>query len=229
MRRRIRRSPIKRHPVSEHANQIMYRRGATSFVAGPSNASGSARAELLVLPYSLATWIASRALQALGINSEDYPMTNKLGTESFDAGTREAVNDLFDVSKWRDEVASSTERYSETILEKMVAAATAMGWPKEVVDASRAYLVQASKMQTRMIDQLMDAWQAQLKLPMPGQFVAQLQPYSVTGSGPRPGIEPVQLWMEAAQMWQRNWASAFSMWTDAGNRAQRSTGTSIRR
>ena len=52
-------------------------------------------------------------------------MNNKRVTESLDVGTREAVNDFFDaLSKWRDEVASSTERYSETILEKMVAAAT---------------------------------------------------------------------------------------------------------
>ena len=153
-------------------------------------------------------------------------MTNKRVTESLDVGTREAVNDFFDaLSKWRDEVASCTERYSETILEKMVAAATAMGWPKEVVEASRSYLVQASKMQTHMLDQLMDAWQAQVKSPMPGQFIAQLRPYSAIGLGPRSEIAPVQLWMEAAQLWQRNWESAFSMWTGAGNRAQRSPRT----
>ena len=153
-------------------------------------------------------------------------MTNRPVTESLDVGTREAVNDFFDaLSKWRDEVASSTERYSETILEKMVTAATAMGWPKEVVEASRVYLVQASKMQTLMIDQLMDAWQAQVKSPMPNQFIAQLQPYSAIGSGPSSGMAPVQLWMEAAQTWQRNWASAFSMWTGAGSRAQQSTRT----
>ena len=157
-------------------------------------------------------------------------MNNKRVTESLDVGTREAVNDFFDtLSKWRDEVASSTERYNEVILEKMVTAASAMGWPREVVEASRVYLVQASKMQTHMIDQLMDAWQAQVKSPMSSQFVAQLQSYPGVGFGPSSGNAPVQLWMEAAQMWQRNWASAFSMWTDAGNRAQRSTGTSIRR
>ena len=111
-------------------------------------------------------------------------MTNKSVTESLDVGTREAVNDFFDaLSKWRDEVASSTERYSETVLDKMVAAATAMGWPKEVVEASRVHLVQASKMQTHMIDQLMNAWQAQVKFPTPNQFIAQLQPYSGIGLG----------------------------------------------
>ena len=153
-------------------------------------------------------------------------MTNRPVTESLDVGAREAVNDFFDaLSKWRDEVASSTERYSETILEKMVAAATAMGWPKEVVEASRSYLVQASKMQTHMIDQLMDAWQAQVKSPMSSQFVAQLQSYPGVGLGPSSGNAPVQLWMEAAQFWQRNWASAFSMWTGTGNRTQQSPRT----
>ena len=46
-------------------------------------------------------------------------MTNRPVTESLDVGAREAVNDFFDaLSKWRDEVASSTERYNETTLGK---------------------------------------------------------------------------------------------------------------
>ena len=111
-------------------------------------------------------------------------MTNRPVTESLDVGAREAVNDFFDaLSKWRDEVASSTERYSETLWEKMV------------------------------------------KSPMPAQFVAQLQSYPGVGLGPSSGNAPVQLWMEAAQFWQRNWASAFSMWTGTGNRTQQSPRT----
>ena len=38
-----------------------------------------------------------------------------------------------------------------------------------------------------MIDQLMDAWQAQLKSPMTSQFIAQLRPFSGVGFGPRSG------------------------------------------
>ena len=65
-------------------------------------------------------------------------MTSKAVTQNFDAGAREAVNAFFDaLSEWRDEVGASTERYSETVLDKMVAAATAMGWSKELVEASR--------------------------------------------------------------------------------------------
>ena len=75
-------------------------------------------------------------------------MTNKAVTEHLDAGAREAVNAFFDaLSAWRDEVAASTARYRETVFDKMVAAATAMGWPK-LVEASRMHLGQASKMQT---------------------------------------------------------------------------------
>jgi len=149
-------------------------------------------------------------------------MTSKAVTQNLDAGAREAVNAFFDaLSAWRDEVGASTERYSETVLDKMVAAATAMGWSKELVEASRMHLVQASKMQMQMIDQLMDAWQAQLKSPMTSQFIAQLRPYSGVGLQPSSdtsslAIAPVQFWMEAAEMWQRNWASAFSMWANQG-------------
>lgn len=144
-------------------------------------------------------------------------MINKAVTESLGAGAREAVNAFFDaLSAWRDDVAASTERYSETVLDKMVAATTAMGWPKELVEASRTHLGQASKMQMQMIDQVMDAWQAQVKSPMPSQFLAQLRPFSGIGLGPSSamsGLAPFQFWMEAAEMWQRNWASTFSMWS----------------
>ena len=79
------------------------------------------------------------------------------------------------------------------------------------------HLMQASKMQMHMIDQLMDAWHEQLKSPMPSQFIAQLRPFPGVGLGAASetlnlAIAPVQFWMEAAEVWQRNWASALSMW-----------------
>jgi predicted O-linked N-acetylglucosamine transferase (SPINDLY family) len=145
-------------------------------------------------------------------------MTNKSVTGSLDREGREALNAVFDaLSAWREEVAASTARYSQTVLDKMAAAATAMGRPKEVVETSRKHFEQASKMQTNMIDQLMDAWQEQLKSPMPGPFNVQLRRFPGMGLGASQNstfqIAPVQLWMEAAEAWQRNWASAWSMWT----------------
>ena len=111
-------------------------------------------------------------------------MTNKSVSESFDREGHEAVNAVVDaLSAWREEVAASTARYSQTVLDKMTTAATAMGWPKEVVDASRTHFEQASKMQTNMIDHLMDAWQEQLKSPMPGPFNVQLPPFPGMGFG----------------------------------------------
>ena len=145
-------------------------------------------------------------------------MSNKSATESLDREGREAVNAVFDaLSAWREEVAASTARYSQTILDKMATAATAVGWPKEVVEASRKHFEQTSKMQTNMIDQLMDAWQEQLKSPLRGPFNVQLPPFPGMGFGAFQNstsqIAPVQVWMEAAEAWQRNWASAWSMWT----------------
>jgi len=141
-------------------------------------------------------------------------MTNKSATESLDREAREAVNAVLDgLSAWREEVTASTTRYSQTVLDKMATAATAMGWPKEVVEASRKHFEQASKMQTNMIDQFMDAWQEQLKSPMPGPFNVQLPPFPGMGFGASQKIAPIQLWMEAAEAWQRNWTSALSMWT----------------
>jgi len=126
---------------------------------------------------------------------------------------RDAVKEVFDaLSEWRDEVNASTERYCETILEKMAAAARALGWPKELVEASHKHLVQASKAQMHMIDQFMDAWEKQISSPTSDPFAGELSKLT-RGFGTMSVSSPVDLWMQTAEMWQRNWASALSMWT----------------
>ena len=56
-------------------------------------------------------------------SSRDSPVTQSLPREA-----REAIEAVFDaLSSWRDEVGASTERYSETVLDKM-AAACARPW-----------------------------------------------------------------------------------------------------
>ena len=132
-------------------------------------------------------------------------------TQSLPRETREAIEAVFDaLSAWRDKVGASTERYSETVLDKMAAAARALGWPKELVEASHKHLAQASKMQMHVIDQLMDAWQKQLTSPTSDQFIAQL------GTLPSPGFTatPIDFWMQTTEMWRRNWESALAMWTN---------------
>ena len=49
----------------------------------------------------------------------------------------------------------------------MAAAARALGWPEQIVDATRAQLQSITKMQIQMMDQLMDAWEEQIKSPNP--------------------------------------------------------------
>jgi hypothetical protein len=132
---------------------------------------------------------------------------------------REAIEAVFDaLSKWRDEIGASTERYSEAVLDKMADAARALGWPKELVDASHKHLAQASKAQMQTFDQLMDAWKKQLTAPEANQFMAQLRAFPSAGFGAMPVSSPLDLWMQAAETWQRNWQSALSMWTSGSSR-----------
>ena len=104
---------------------------------------------------------------------------------------RDAIEAVFDaLSKWRDEIGASTERYSETALDKMADAARALGWPKELVDASHKHLLQASKAQMQTIDQLMDAWKKQLTAPEANQFMAQLRALPGASFDAMPGSSP---------------------------------------
>lgn len=130
---------------------------------------------------------------------------------------REAIKAVFEaLSEWRDEVGMTTERYSETVLDKMADAARALGWPKELVDASHKHLTQASKAQMHLIEQLMQAWEKQLTSPTSDQFMAQLRTLPTMGLGA--ASTPLEFWMQAAEMWQRNWESAMSMWTAGSSR-----------
>ncbi len=130
---------------------------------------------------------------------------------------REAIKGVFEaLSEWRDEVGATTERHSEMVLDKMAAAARALGWPKELVDTSHKQLTQASKAQMHLIEQLMQAWEKQLTSPTADQFMSQLRTLPM-GLGATPST-PLDCWMQAAEMWQRNWESALSMWTSGSSR-----------
>lgn len=150
---------------------------------------------------------------------------------AIDAKTREAFNGAIDaMAEWREEMAGSTERYSKKVFDKMGVAARAMGWPEELIQATREQIEHASKLQMHMLDQVMDAWQEQVKTPGSSVFLERM----TTGKMPSfPGMEafqqvmsqmqgmpgmsgvgmaPLQFWMQAAEMWQKSWASAMSMW-----------------
>jgi hypothetical protein len=131
-----------------------------------------------------------------------------------DAKTREAFNKTFDaMSEWRDETTASTERYAERVFDTFAVAARGVGWPEGLVETTKIQLLQASKMQTQMMDHLMETWQDQLKSPVsPGQLLGK---FTQGGSGT--GLDnamanPAQFWMQTTQMWQKNWMDAMALW-----------------
>jgi hypothetical protein len=144
--------------------------------------------------------------------------------------TRRAMNQAFDaLSDWRNELSSVTERKSVAVFDKMGQAAKAMGWPAEFVDMTRQQMQQASKLQMQLMDQVMDIWEQQMKNPgapvtVPGmaaempQFPGAMPGFGIPGM---PGLDmnaamanPMQFWMQAANMWQQSCQQAFSAFMD---------------
>lgn len=122
------------------------------------------------------------------------------------------------LAEWREEFGETAERHSEAVAEKIADAARAVGWPEEVVEASRTHLTQMSKFQVQMLDQFIDSWQQQLKSPVAAEFMSALRGAGAgAGMQSAPGMsdlasQPFELWMQAALAWQRNMASAWSLW-----------------
>jgi hypothetical protein len=134
---------------------------------------------------------------------------------------RQAVMDVFNaVSQWRDEISRVNERYLTDVLDQVAAAQRAQRWPNSVTVATREHLLQASKVQAQMIDQLMGDWEQQLKsrgaTPDPSM--------SRRPSVANPVVEmmrlgemtftPFKIWLHAAEAWQRSWAEALRASTD---------------
>lgn len=152
-----------------------------------------------------------------------FPSTVGMSDEA-----RKAITQSFEaLQEWRQEVAGSTEKYTNNVFDKMGAAAKAMGWPDNLIEASKAQMKQVSQMQLGMIDQVMEAWQAQVKAPgsmpslpqlptgMPGMsaFAGFGQMPQIPGLGAMP-MAPMQFWMQAAEMWQKSWQQAMSQMID---------------
>jgi hypothetical protein len=142
---------------------------------------------------------------------------------------RKAVNAAFDaMSTWRIETASNSEKNSEQVIEKLAAAARALGWPEQIVDTTRAQMQSITKIQIQTMDQMMDAWEEQIKSPSPmtGSSSAMLSKLtslpgvSPAGSWPSANAlaatNPMQFWMQWAEQCQKAWADAMALWAKAG-------------
>jgi hypothetical protein len=89
---------------------------------------------------------------------------NPMSAPGLSDEARKAVNAAFDaMSTWRIETANNSEKNSEQVIEKMAAAARSLGWPEQIVDATRAQLHSITKVQIQTMDHMMDAWEEQIK------------------------------------------------------------------
>lgn len=160
-------------------------------------------------------------------NGNDAITTIPLSGASLSEGARKALEAAIDaLTGWRAETAESYAKNSELVFGKMSAAAKAMGWPSDFVDAIRQQMLQASKIQLQAMDQIMDAWEQQMKAQGTGFPTAWGAPrYDGIGEFPamsdfsndmsRLGMmNPILFWMQAADMWQKNWNEGLRSWTD---------------
>jgi len=143
---------------------------------------------------------------------------------------RDAVNAaLKAMSSWRNDIADTTEYNGKRVIEKMAAAAAALGWPEQLVDAARVQMQSIAQTQIQTMDQMMDAWEEQLRLPNPTAeslqaILSKLKTpgFASTGSWPSAGafqnvaMNPLQFWTQFAQQWQKSWADMMAFWGKAG-------------
>jgi hypothetical protein len=145
-------------------------------------------------------------------------MSTQLDFKSIPGLTKEVREELvaaFDVlSNWRDEIETANERCLGKVLDRTAAAARAMGWPDQAVRSTRGYLEGAAKMQTEMIEQIIEGWKRQLEsgtapMAIPRSFSEQMPGLGSPFFGPaKPEFNPLApwtFWMQAAEMWQRTW------------------------
>jgi ribonuclease D len=142
---------------------------------------------------------------------------NPMSVSGLTNEARDGVNAALEaVSTWRNEIAATNEKNGKRVMDKMAAAALALGWPEQVVDAARTQLQSIADMQIKTVDQLLDAWEQQIKLPnpmtaSPSGMLSKLQSLpGLTPTGSRP-TTPLELWMQLAEQCQRAWADTMGL------------------
>ena len=144
---------------------------------------------------------------------------------ALESDARQAATLAIDaLSKWRNELTITNERWLAKVFDQMSAVARALGWPDSVLNGMREHLLSASKMQAQVIDQFIDTWSEHLKSTT-GLKAVPPSLYRTRGASPLGFSEPLAMggmsfapmdfWMQAAETWQRNWMSAISLWADA--------------
>jgi hypothetical protein len=161
----------------------------------------------------------------LEVQARDFNPTLIAGLSS---EAREAVNAaLTAMSTWRNELVDTSEKNGKRVIEKMAAAATALGWPELVVDVARTQLQNVANVQIKTMDQIMDAWEEQIKLPnavtaSPSTMLVKLKSlpsFTATTSWPsaesfqQAAMNPLQFWMQMAEQSQKACADMIGFWS----------------
>ena len=141
---------------------------------------------------------------------------------------KDAVNAaLKAMSAWRNEIADTSEKNGKRVIEKMAAAATALGWPEQIVEATRSQLQTIASLQIKTMDQMMDAWEEQIKLPdamtaSPSAMLSKLKALpGLGGSAGWPSADafqkaaasPLQFWMQLMEQAQKSWTDMINKTT----------------
>jgi len=145
---------------------------------------------------------------------------------------QDAVNAALEaMSDWRSEVAENSEKNIKRVINKMAAAAEELGWPEQIVDTARTQLQNLTEMQIKTMDQMVNAWEEQLKLPNPASPSAMLNKLKSSSGTPgswpaadafQMGVtSPLQFWMSFAGQWQKAWTDMMTTWTKAGKSSER--------
>jgi hypothetical protein len=137
-----------------------------------------------------------------------------------------AVNAAFDaMATWRAETVNHSEKDLEQAIEKMAAAARALGWPDQIVEATCGQMQAVSSMQIQTIDNVMRAWEEQIKSASPSSvMLSKLRSLSNAGpAGVWPGVAPSPIaamnpflvYMQVLEQWQKTWVDATASWPKA--------------
>lgn len=140
---------------------------------------------------------------------------------------RKAANAVFEaISTWRTETINNNEKNLDRVIDKMAAAAQALGWPEQITEAARTQMETITKLQVQTMDQMMDAWGEQMKSPSSSSAIlSRLKSFpNVSAAGIWPNFStsqmaafnPFGIYMQFAQQWQKACADTMAFWSKAG-------------
>jgi hypothetical protein len=145
---------------------------------------------------------------------------DRMSTPKLSDDARKAVNAAFEaMSAWREQIVN--EKNSEQVIEKTAEAARELGWPEQIIDATRTQMEAITKTQIQTMDHMMDTWEAQIKSPNSSSTMlsklTSLPNFGPVGSWPNSG-NPFELYMQVTQQWQKAWADVMASWATSSAR-----------